>query len=141
MHKAFAAALLAFGVLVTIGCKGPTDPSDNQTQTFTGTVQPQSLDIKIFQVSNLGEIAIKLTALTPGNVLIGVAYGQSPDGVNCQPIQSNPVVSNANVGKSVFQNAIYIKGAYCVLVFDPVGVSTTTPWPVAQTYGLEVKHP
>jgi hypothetical protein len=126
---------------VTIGCKGPTNPSDNQTQTFSGTVQPQSLDIKIFQVSNLGEIAIKLTALTPGNVFIGVAYGQSPDGVNCSPSQSNPYLSNANVGRSVFQNAIYIKGAYCVVVFDPVGVSTSAAWPVAQTYTLEVNHP
>jgi hypothetical protein len=142
MRKCLGAALVAFGALVTISCGGPTDPSQNQTETLTNrVVQPQSADVRAFTVGNTGEFSVKLTALTPGNVFVGVIWGQSPDGVTCGPLQSNLTVSSSNVGRTILSGSILIKGQYCVAVFDPASSLGTNPWPVAQTYSMEVSHP
>jgi hypothetical protein len=137
MRKCLVALLV---VIVAAACGGPTDPSDNTVEPLSGTVQPSSIDIKTFTISNTGEINIRLTALEPGaNVLVGVLYGQ-PAGGSCPPFQTN-YVNNSSTGRSVLSGAIVIKGPYCVAVFDPVGVTTSAPWPVAQTYTLAVSHP
>jgi hypothetical protein len=73
-------------------------------------------------------------------VLVGVLYGQ-PAGGTCQPVQQPNYVNNSSIGRTVLSGSIIVKGSYCVLVFDPVMVVTQSPWPVAQTYGLEVSHP
>jgi hypothetical protein len=73
-------------------------------------------------------------------VVIGVLYGQNVSGA-CQPVQTNSIVTNNSVGHTVLSGSILIKGPYCLLVFDPVGISTNTQWPVAQTYSIEVSHP
>jgi len=132
---------VALGVLiVAAGCKGPVDPSQNKTETFSGTVQPQNIDVRNFEIQNLGEITIAVTALTPGNVALGVAYGQ-PSGANCFPQQQN-AVSNTNIGRTALSGQIFIKGTYCVAVFDPSGVLLNiAPWTVAQNYTLTVSHP
>lgn len=139
MIKQLTAALLV--ALAASGCKGPTDPSKNQVETFSNTVQPQNLDIKVLNVGNTGEFNIKLTALVPGgNVFVGVGWGQSA-GVNCQPSQTNQQVTSAYVGRTVLSGQIVLKGPYCVVVFDPSGTLGTPPWPVPETYTLEVSHP
>jgi hypothetical protein len=128
-------------VVLVSACGGPTKPSDNIVDQFTGTVQPSNSDIKLFDIGNTGEITVKLNSLTPGtSVVIGVLYGQNVSGV-CQPVQTNSVVTNSSIGRTVLSGSILIKGPYCLAVFDPVGVSTNTPWPVAQTYNIEVSHP
>ena|SRR5262245_6504888 len=138
MRNCLAVALL---VLLVVGCGGPTKPSDNVTDSFTGTVQPSSSDIKLFDIGNTGEITVKLVTLTPGtNVLVGVLYGQNGSG-GCQPVQTNSLVTNNNIGHTVLSGSILIKGQYCLAVFDPYTVSTGAPWPVAQTYTIEVNHP
>jgi len=142
MPTRLAATLFVVGALVLSGCKGPTDPSKNQVQTVgPKTVQPQTADVTVFNVTNTGEFSVKLTALTPGNVFVDIAWGQSPDNVNCQPIQNNPTVSNPSVGRTVLSGSVLIKGLYCVAVFDPYAALGIAPWPVAQTYTVEVSHP
>lgn len=139
MMKRLAAALLV--VLVAASCGGgPVDPSQNQAQTFAGTVQPANVDIQLFTVSNLGEISVTVNSFTPGNVVLGVAYGQ-PSGINCLPIQQN-AVSNTNVGRTALTGQIFIKGEYCLAVFDPSGILLNiAPWSVAQNYNVTVSHP
>src|SRR4029453_8170262 len=128
-------------VVLVSACGGPTKPSANIVDQFTGTVQPSNSDIKLFDIGNTGEITVKLNSLTPGtSVVIGVLYGQNVSGV-CQPVQTNSVVTNSSIGRTVLSGSILIKGPYCLAVFDPVGVSTNTPWPVAQTSSIEVRHP
>lgn len=141
MLKCTSAVLVVTLGLVASGCKGPTDPSQNTTQTFTATVAPGGLDVKPVVVGNTGEFNIKLTALTPGNVFLGVAWGQGDGGANCAPMQSNPGLSSGNVGRTVISGSIFIKGNYCVVVFDPANSVAIAPWPVAQTYTVEVNHP
>jgi hypothetical protein len=138
--KLTASAVLLIAGLAASGCKGPTDPSKNTTDTLTNTVAPQGLDVKVVNVGNTGEYSVKLTQLTPGGVFLGVAWGQS-SGSNCAPIQSNPALSNANVNRTVLSGSILIKGPYCVVVFDPYATLGTQSWPVGQTYTLEVNHP
>jgi hypothetical protein len=132
---------VALVVVFVSACGGPTKPSDNIVDQFTGTVQPSNLDLKPFDIGNTGEYTVKLTALTPGtSVLVGVLFGQ-PGGGTCQPVQQPNYVNNSYIGRTVLSGSIIVKGPYCVLVFDPVNVATQSPWPVAQTYGLEVSHP
>jgi hypothetical protein len=137
MRRRLTVALI---VVLVSACGGPTNPSDNIVEPFTGTVQPSGSEIKQFNVGNTGEFTVKLTALVPGsNVIIGVLYGQEAGGT-CQPIQPN-YVNNSYIGRTVLSGSILVKGPYCVAVFDPVNVTTPTPWPVAQTYSIEVSHP
>jgi hypothetical protein len=138
MRKCLVALLV---VVVAAACGGPTDPSDNTVESFSGTVQPSSAEVKTFTISNTGEINVRLTALSPGSgVVVGVLYGQDAGG-QCQQFQTNSLVTNNSIGRTVLSGSIIIKGPYCVAVFDPVGVTTSAPWPVAQTYTLEVSHP
>ena len=126
-------------ILVTVSCGGPLDPSENITERFSGTVQLQNVSVNAFDVQNLGEFKVVLTSLTPGNVPVGAIWGQTPDGVNCSTIQPTSV-TNASVGKSILSGAVYIKGKYCVELFDPALVGGS-PLNVPQTYALEVSHP
>src|SRR5438045_4787249 len=132
MRKRLAVALVA--VVLAAGCKGPVDPSQNKTETFTGTVQPVNIGVAHpFDIQNLGEITVSLTALTPGNVAAGIAYGQ-PQGAACFPIQQN-AVGTSSIGRTALSGQILLKGTYCVVVFDPSGILLNiAPWTVAQNY-------
>src|SRR5262245_46896841 len=133
-------AAVALAVVLAAGCKGPVDPSQNKTESFSGTVQPLDASIKTFEVQNLGEITVTVNSVTPGNVVVGVAYGQ-PAGGNCPFIQSN-AVSNTNIGRTALSGQIFLKGTYCIAVFDPSGILLNiAPWTVAQTYTVTVSHP
>ena len=132
-------AALGCAVLVMSSCSGPTDPSQNQSERFTGSVQPFGAGIvHPFTISNLGEITVSVTAITPGNTFLGIGYGQ-PNANFCGLIQQN-VVSSANLGRTALSGSIIIRGNYCVQVFDPVAL-TGTPLTVPQNYTLTVSHP
>ena len=131
------AALLI--LLAVSACGGPTDPSKNTIETFSGSVQPFSTGpVHSFNVPNTGEITVSVTAISPGNTFLGVGYGQL-SGNNCGLIQQN-VASSANLGRTVLSGSIIIKGQYCVVVFDPVGL-TGSALTVPQNYTVSVSHP
>jgi hypothetical protein len=141
MRSPCAAALFVFVILAVAGCKGPTDPSQNRIEPFTGAVQPlMAGPAHSFTVSNTGELTVTMTALAPGNVYVGLGYG-TPAGGQCQFQQASPV-SSANIGKASLFGSVFIKGAYCVQVFDPSltypGYSALT---VPQNYTVQVSHP
>ena len=136
---------LAFALWVALavaGCGGgPVDPSQNVVTPFSGTVQPLGFsDAAHFTVSNLGEFTVTLTSLTPGNAFVGIGWGQW-NGTSCGLIsgQTN-VVSSANIGRGVLAGQIFIKGEYCVAVFDAVNFGAP-PLTVAQNYAGQVNHP
>ena len=138
MMKARLAAALIVG-LAAAACGGPTDPSNNVTDTFSGSVQPFSVGPgHTFNIPNLGEFSVSVTAISPGNTFLGVLYGQ-PSGNGCAAIQQN-VASSANLGRTVLTGQIIIKGTYCVQAFDPINI-TGSPLTVAQNYTLQVRHP
>ena len=140
MAQRIAMALLV--ALTASGCKGPTDPSKNTTETFMGTVQPQSIGEPIphFTISSLGEFSVTMTALTPGNVFVGIGWGQwSGNSCGLIPGQTN-IVGSANISRTVLSGQIFIKGDYCVVVFDGTNLGAP-PLTVAQNYTVQVSHP
>ena len=138
MPRRLSAALLL--VLIATACGGFTDPSDNQTETFTGTVQPLGANSHPYTVSNLGEFTISVTSVTPGNVFLGVGYGQPGANGSCGLIQSN-VINSTQIGKTALSGQILIKGQYCVAVLDPALLTSIAPLPVGESYTVQVKHP
>jgi hypothetical protein len=126
--SAIAAAVLAG--LVAIGCGGVTDPSKNQSETFTGALTPGGRWNQTVNVSNGGEFSVKLTALSPTpTAVLGMVWAQ---GANCElTLQS----VYASLNQQALAGAIFQKGAYCVLVYDPGTLS------VAQNFTIIVSHP
>jgi hypothetical protein len=133
--------LVAFWALLALAScgGGPVSPSENTTQSFSDTVPLQNSKIHSFDVPNLGEFNVKLTALSPGGgAVIGIIWGQFVNG-SCSPIQTQSAGASS-VGRTVLSGPVYLKGAYCVQVFDPALLGGT-PLAVPQNYTIEVSHP
>jgi hypothetical protein len=137
MNSRFAAAvaLTAAGILST-SCSGVVDPSQNVTETKTGTIAPQGQSVQSFSTGNSGEYTVKITSLTPtSSAYFGVILAQGlSDGTcvgNLPILQQNPF---ATVNTPALSSAI-IPGNYCVFVYD-TGTFTTT-----QTYTMTISHP
>ena len=128
---AFAVALLV--ALAATACSGLVEPSKNQVETFTHTVQPGfgNSAKDSFNVSKSGEISITVTRMDPPvNVYFSVLYYQLA-GCNGPLLQENDF---AVVGRAVVSGPIQ-PGAYCVAVIDQG--SFTAP----ETYTISVSHP
>jgi hypothetical protein len=143
MVKGFAALLVV--LLASVSCSGPTDPSKNTVEPFSGAVQPFGAGpVHPFNIQNTGEFTVSVTAMTPGNAFLGVSFGQSA-GNGCAAFQQN-LASSSNLGRTVLSGSITIKGQYCVQLFDPVGLVLggaviSAPLAVAQNYTVQVSHP
>ena len=127
----FGAAALAIAGFITISCGGVTDPSQNTTEMFSGTVQKGGLGpVHTFNVKNTGEYTIKVTGFTPNfSTQFGVIFGV-PSGDSCAQFGVYPTtLVNFPISSSV------VPGTYCVQVYD-VGLFTT-----AETYTMTVSHP
>jgi hypothetical protein len=130
------AAALAVACAVMFACGGITSPSNNVTDTFSGTIQVGGNGgLKPFNVPSTGEFTVKVTALGPStSVIIGVDVYQDPSNGNCQ----NPVVFQRNTFVTLNVQALagqIFSGHYCVLAYDVGGLTTAT------TYTLTVNHP
>jgi hypothetical protein len=128
-----AAFVLALAGALSVSCGGIVDPSQNKTDTFSGTVQPAGARAHAFSASNTGEIAIKILTLTPASQpVIGLQWVQG-DGTNCNGgfLQVNQF---ATAGTTAINDRI-IAGQYCVIVYDSVGLT------LPSNYTLTVSHP
>jgi hypothetical protein len=132
--RTFCAAVLALtaAALLTISCGGIVDPSKNQMEMFSGTVNPQGFAQHPFSVNKTGEISIKITALAPlNNVPLGVIWAQAASDGTCVSVIQSAV---ANLNLPAISGQIF-SGNYCVLVYD-LGILTA-----AETYTVLVSHP
>ena len=137
IRKRLAAAVLV--ALATFACSGPTSPSSNASETFSGSVQPNNVGpVHTFNIADVGEVNVAITAITPTGATLGIAYGQATGG-GCAVIQRN-AVSSANLGKVALTAQVTNKGTYCVQVFDPVALGLP-PLIVGENYTLTVSHP
>src|ERR1700760_515196 len=127
-----AAFLLALAGAISISCGGIVDPSQNQVQTFSGTVPPASGSVQHFTASKTGEIQIKVVTLTPASVpavlvtWLGNGDGSCNGGTFGQGIGA--------VRTTAISNQI-LSGAYCIYVSDYVGQTVTA------NYTITVSHP
>jgi hypothetical protein len=141
MNFRLSAALLAAAALSVSGCGGIVDPSQNQVETFSGTIAPggqSQQGAHGFSASKTGEIQIKVTQLTPStsNTFIGVLWtGRNSNGTCAGSLGQVFGQNNfAQVGLPAISTQI-LSGGYCVLLYD-VGSFTTT-----ENYTVTVSHP
>jgi hypothetical protein len=138
-RTAAAFALVLVSVVVA-GCGGIVDPSQNQVETFSGTIPVggQSPTPHGFSSSKTGEISVKVTALTPSssNTFVGVLWtGRDGNGACAGQLGAVFGQNNfAQVGLPAISTQI-LSGGYCLVLYD-VGSFTTT-----ETYTVTVSHP
>jgi hypothetical protein len=127
------AGALIVAALVTVSCGSVVDPSQNVTQTFSGTLTFGSSQVFEFSTSKSGEYSVKITALAPNaNVFLLTLYGQSLGPGNCSPLQENQtsVLNQTSLGGAI------TPGTWCVGIQDSLGVLA-----VPETFTLSVAHP
>jgi hypothetical protein len=135
MYRRFGVALAL--AAIASACGGVVDPSKNQTETFTGTIQPGSGNFggpHPVNITKSGEITVTVTSLTPtvpSGTFFAVGFGQSISGQCSVNIQVNQF---AVVGSAAISGPIS-PGTYCVAIFDE-GFFT-----VAEDYTIKVSHP
>jgi len=124
------ASTVILAALITVSCGGVVDPSKNQVESFTDTLNPGGSWCKQVTVNNGGEYSIKITALSPTpTAVLFVGWFQD---ANCV----NTLYTNyATLNTLAFSGPIYQKGTYSVGVAD---VGTLT---VAQNVTITVSHP
>ena len=138
MHLRFSAALLLAAAVCAAGCGGITDPSQNQVETFTGTIAVGGQGLGHgFSSPKTGEIQVKVTALTPSssNTFIGVLWTGRDGNGTC--ISAGALFGRNNfaqVGLPAISTQI-LSGGYCLFLYD-VGTFQTT-----ETYTVTVSHP
>ena len=132
------------------GCgDSPTTPDPvQQTETFTGTLQPLGVDFKTFSISyaaGTSDLSVTVNSLTTvanatpiTGITIGIGIG-TVSGTSCTPqIQA----SAAPLTQELFAPNGATAGAYCVLIYDcPTGsTGCSATLPEAVNYSLTVKH-
>src|SRR5437764_1321295 len=108
----------------TMGCKGPVDPAQNVTETFTGTLQPGVVSTTaFFSVLRAGEFSVTLLDLTPpASIFLTTAMGLVTSNL-CSAIgQVNTASARGQVVLTGQMNA----GIYCVIVADQGNISVPT---------------
>jgi hypothetical protein len=130
MYMRSLALLILAAALGSPGCGGTTSPSQNQQETFTGTLAVGGSATRPVNIGNNGEYSVKITALSPTpTATVGMGWYQ---GGNCELlIQQN----YAQLNQPALAGGIFQKGTYCVAIFD---VGTLT---VAQNFTIVVSHP
>lgn len=128
---------LCLAAVVLVGCGGINSPSNNTTETFSGTVGPETgasapVVTHIFSANRQGEMWARVTAITPNNAtLIGLAFGQRFSG-GCT-VFTNNLLSGLN--RDVMVWPVQQRGDFCLQVFNGGGVNST------QSYTVQVSHP
>jgi hypothetical protein len=134
MRSRFAAAL-GIAALLTMSCGGVVSPSDNVSESFSGTLDPatsNNIAIFAFTTTKSGEFNVKITALAPTtNVFLLTFYGQAQAGNNCGIIQANQF---STLNTTALAGAI-TPGTWCV------GIQNQGTLAAAETFTLTVAHP
>jgi hypothetical protein len=139
MRVRLSAALVVAAAVAAAACGGIVDPSQNQVETFSGTIPVRGQGpAHGFSAGSTGEIQVKITALTPStsNTFVGVLWtGRNSNGT-CENSLGAVFGQNnfAQVGLPAISTQI-LSGGYCLILYD-VGSFTTT-----ENYTVTVSHP
>ena len=117
-------------------CGGIIDPSTNQVETPSGTVQVGGTSAHPFSVGKNGEISVKFTVLSPvSNTYLGLIWAAAGGDGGCASIggqyQNNQF---AQLGIPGISGQIS-SGKYCIVVYDPGTLSQP------ENYTLAISHP
>lgn len=129
-----AALLLSVAGALSVSCGGIIDPSQNQVETFSGTIAVGGNTPHGFSASKTGEISVKITALSPvSSTIVGVLWAQASNDGTCNgSILQNNSFGQLNVPAISGQ---IISGRYCIVMYD-AGFFT-----VPENYTVTVSHP
>jgi hypothetical protein len=134
MRARILATLLAAAAAAS--CGSVTDPSQNKTETLSGTITPVSLggsgfDQKSFTISSGGEYTVKVASMTPSfNNYLEVVLSLGCGGA---VVQQNTL---AIVGSQALSGPVYQTGSYCVTIVDAYNAMTAV-----ESYSMTVSHP
>jgi hypothetical protein len=148
-HAVTRLASLALLSIIASACGSATAPSPTQqTEIFTGTLQPLGLDFKTFSIvysqstSDLSVSIDSLKKVSDGSSITGITMGigfGTISGSTCSLQVQTPV---AALAQELFAPNGASSGTYCVQIFDcptgTTGCSSTLTEPV--TYSITVKH-
>jgi hypothetical protein len=143
-------ALCAILLSLVAACgDSPTAPTPvQQTETFTGTLQPLGVDYKTFTIvytQAATDLSVAINTLTTvatttpvTGITMGVGFG-TVSGTTCSLQIQTPV---AALGQELFAPQGASAGAYCVQIFDcPTGTTgCTSNLTEAVSYSMTVKH-
>ena len=135
MRVRYVAALLAATVL-SVACGGVTDPSQNKTENFPGTITPVTLGGTgsaqfPFTISNGGEYTVKVATMTPTfnnyfEAILSLGCGGAV-------VQQNAL---GIVGAQVLSGPVTQTGGYCVTLVDAYNAMT-----VVENFTVTISHP
>jgi hypothetical protein len=127
-----AACALVLAGAFSISCGGIVDPSQNQVQTFSGSVPPGGSSRQTFSAASTGEISIKIVTLTPAAVpAIGVQWVGAGDG-SCNGSLFGTQIGGPN---TTVISAQIVSGNYCAIMYDYIGQAVTA------NYSITISHP
>ena len=133
--RLLGAVAIALAGALTISCGGIIDPSQNQVETFPGTVGVGGNYGPIkFSASSTGEFTVKLTALAPTTgIYLGIQMVQGNGDGSC----SNVLVQQSTFATLNTQalGGQILSGRYCLYVYDVGSLVAAT------TFTLSVSHP
>jgi hypothetical protein len=124
-------ARLSLAALLAGACGGIVDPSQNEVENFSGTLQPLGQNTHQFNVRRSGEVDLKIVALSNADAILRVSYGQ---GACTNTVLLNAgfrQLNNVGVGGNVFS-----EGLHCAVIEDALGALSAPA-----TYTLRVSHP
>jgi hypothetical protein len=147
-------SLVAFCVAFAVAAPGcgdsnPAAPTPvQQTEIFTGTLQPLGVDFKTFTIAYSQaptDLSVTVTSLTTvanatpvTGITIGISFG-TVSGSTCAPQIQAPM---APLNQELFAPNGASAGSYCVQISDcPTGATgCTSTLTEAVTYAMTVKH-
>jgi len=126
-----AAILAAAGCGLLESSTSPT-PTENPTETFSGTLAPQGTSMFTFTVTQAGSVSVTLTSLSsPSTAGVGLAIGTPSGTTTCTASSSTP---NAVAGSAPQITVAGIPGPYCVKLYDTGSLTA------AATFTIHVTH-
>jgi len=130
------------------GSSTPVTPTPmQQTEMFSGTLQPLGVDFKTFtivsqSVNDLSVTINSLTTVAAGTSVTGITIGVGFGVVSGSSCSLQVSSTAASLGQELFVQNGASAGAYCVEIFDcptgSTGCTSTLTEPV--NYSLVVKH-
>jgi hypothetical protein len=143
-------ALCATFPTFAAGCgDSPSAPTPvQQTESFTGTLQPLGVDFKTFTIaynqgsSDLSVTVNSLVTVANATPVTGITIGIGIGTVTGSTCQSQIQAPAAPLTQELFAPNGASAGAYCVLIYDcPTGTTgCTSTLTEAVTYSMTVKH-
>jgi hypothetical protein len=130
--RVFSLAAIISATVLAASCGGITDPSKNQVEPFSGTLAVGGIVEHKFTSSKTGELAVKITALSPtADAIIGLSWTQATNDGTCAGLLQSQL---ARLNVPAIAGAVSSQ-RYCIIVQD-VGAIT-----VPQNYTISVSHP